>query len=142
MIQPWTEREGTTLAVIVEHFSQPEAGYLGYADLASATGLPENELTHRLRRLHDDEFIRADRRGSAVAGVYEVLTKGWEVATGQPNAHGDAVEILVGKLADAYERETDPKKKSALARLRTSIRDFALEFGPKAAAELLAKMFS
>lgn len=139
MVEQWTDREGQTLAVLVEHFAQPRAGRLWLGDLAEQTGLEESELEHRLHRLAEGGFIVVDRRGTGIAGVVEVLPKGWQVSTGEPNDQGIAVEILVGRLAAAVERETDPKKKGVLSELLSAVRTFSLEFGPKASAELLAK---
>jgi hypothetical protein len=139
LVESWVNREGRTLAVIVEHFARPGADRLWLSELAELTGVAEPELEHRLDRLAASEFIGVDRRASAIAGVVEVLPKGWRAGTVEPNAQGAAVEILVGQLGMAVEQETEPTRRSVLSDLLIAVRTFSREFGPETSAELLAK---
>jgi hypothetical protein len=109
-------------------------------DLVEQTGLPQDEVLYRLNRLAQSEFIGVDRRATGIAGVTEVLPKGWQVTTGEPNELGASMDVIVGRLQAEMDREPDLKRKGVLATLATAVRDFSLEFGPKASAELLAKV--
>jgi hypothetical protein len=100
MVDSWMDREGQTLAVIVEHFTRPGADRFWLSELAELTGVAEPELEHRLGWLAEGEFIKVDQRARAIAGVVEVLPKGWQVSTGEP---GDQV-LRSRSLSDCWSR--------------------------------------
>lgn len=139
MTQPWREREGKMLGVLAERFSEPKTQRVYVGELAKETGMSEEEVRHQFNRLAQSEFIDVERGFVGITAVKAVLSKGWQVTTGEPNELGASVDVIVGRLEAEMERETDPKRRGAWAALATAVRNFSLEFGPKLSAELLAK---